>query len=272
MSTRKQLGWPYLAPLRRVITLGVIAVTLSACGGGKWGFPYRIDVQQGNWVTASQVEQLEIGMTREQVRFVLGTPTLQDIFYSDRWEYPYYFKPGYGQDELRTFTVWFDGDQLTRWEGSKQPDRQPFERADSGAADDAQDAEQTQTDTEATQAAEGSAAQPATPPPSPAATPSEVTDGPVSSPILVDNPPMPVPTDSAPADQPAAGQPTDTVPSVEGSIGAGQTDIDPIDDAPMGNSSIGNVPAGDAPTTNKSIGDIPTNTNPMGDAPTTDMQ
>src|SRR5690625_5314372 len=72
-------------------------------------------------------------MTREQVRFVLGTPTLQDIFYSDRWEYPYYFKPGYGDEELRTFTVWFEGDQLVRWDGSDQPDRQPFERADIGA-------------------------------------------------------------------------------------------------------------------------------------------
>lgn len=121
-----------LLHIRNYLILAVLLMSLTACGGGKWGFPYRIDVQQGNWITASQVDQLEIGMTREQVRFVLGTPTLQDIFFSDRWEYPYYLKPGYGDEELRTFTVWFDGDHLIRWEGSKQPDRQPFERADSG--------------------------------------------------------------------------------------------------------------------------------------------
>lgn len=133
MNIKSVLGFACRHGMLKAIAIGAITLSLTACGSGKWGFPYRIDVQQGNWITASQVEQLEVGMTREQVRFVLGTPTLQDIFYSDRWEYPYYFKPGYGEEELRTFTVWFEGDQLVRWDGSEQPDRQPFERADSGA-------------------------------------------------------------------------------------------------------------------------------------------
>ncbi len=71
-------------------------------------------------------------MTREQVRFILGTPTLQDIFRSDRWDYPYFLKPGYGEQEERKFTVWFEGDGLVRWEGDEQPDRQPFQKADTG--------------------------------------------------------------------------------------------------------------------------------------------
>src|SRR3546814_3555106 len=93
---------------RAGLTAGVLTMALTACGGTHWGFPYRPDVQQGNWITAEQVAQLQQGMTREQVRFILGTPTLQDIFRTNRWDYPYYNKPGYGEEEKRQFTVWFE--------------------------------------------------------------------------------------------------------------------------------------------------------------------
>lgn len=119
--------------LRVGLIAGMTALTLSACSGSKWGFPYKASVQQGNWLTAAQVERLEVGMSREQVRFLLGSPTLQDVFHSDRWEYPYYHKPGSGAQELRSFTVWFDGDSLIRWQGDLQPNRQPFEASDSGS-------------------------------------------------------------------------------------------------------------------------------------------
>lgn len=167
-----------LLHVRKYLVLAVLFMSLTACGGGKWGFPYRIDVQQGNWITASQVEQLEIGMTREQVRFILGTPTLQDIFFSDRWEYPYYLKPGYGDEELRTFTVWFDGDHLVRWEGSKQPDRQPFERADSGVQ-------------RSTEQGDAPIIDPADQPdPTRSA---DLPQEPTTSPVIVDTPPAPAP-------------------------------------------------------------------------------
>src|SRR5690606_39167355 len=119
------------------------AITLSACGGTNWGFPYRPTVQQGNWVTAEQVAQLQVGMSREQVRYVLGTPTLQDIFHADRWDYPYYNKPGYGEGQERRFTVWFEGDQLVRWAGDELPDRQPFQCADTGMPDRDDDTDAT---------------------------------------------------------------------------------------------------------------------------------
>jgi outer membrane protein assembly factor BamE len=126
-------GKPLFSTLRTGLAVGALALTLAACGGTKWGFPYRADVQQGNWITAEQVSRLEQGMTREQVRFILGTPTLQDIFRNDRWDYPYYNKPGYGEEEERQFTVWFEGDVLVRWDGDTPPDRQPFEKTDTGA-------------------------------------------------------------------------------------------------------------------------------------------
>jgi len=121
-----------LSTLRTALTVGVFALVLTACGGTRWGFPYKVDVQQGNWITAEQVEQLRSGMTRDQVRFLLGTPALQDIFRDDRWDYPYYSKLGDGDEELRRFTVWFKADLLDRWEGDPQPNRQPFQRADTG--------------------------------------------------------------------------------------------------------------------------------------------
>lgn len=114
------------------LAASVMALGLAGCGSTNWGFPYRATIQQGNWITTEQVAKLETGMTRDQVRFILGTPTLQDIFHAERWDYPYYNQPGYGKDELRKFTVWFENDQLTRWTGDEQPDRQPFQKADSG--------------------------------------------------------------------------------------------------------------------------------------------
>lgn len=127
---------PIFSTLRAGLAAGAIALALTACGTTNWGFPYRPDVQQGNWITAKQVSQLQKGMSREQVRFLLGTPTLQDIFRTNRWDYPYYNKPGYGEEQERKFTVWFEGDSLVRWEGDQQPDRQPYQKADTGASQD----------------------------------------------------------------------------------------------------------------------------------------
>lgn len=117
------------------LAASALSISLVGCGTANWGFPYRATIQQGNWITTEQVAQLEVGMSRDQVRFILGTPTLQDIFHANRWDYPYHNQPGYGQDVLRQFTVWFDQDQLIRWAGSDQPDRQPFEQTDTGTVD-----------------------------------------------------------------------------------------------------------------------------------------
>jgi len=106
-----------------------LTLFLAACSNEKWGFPYRVSVQQGNWITAEQVATLEIGMTREQVRFVLGSPALASVFHADRWDYPYYYQPGTGQPHKRLFTVWFEDERLTRWVGDEQPGVQPFQQA-----------------------------------------------------------------------------------------------------------------------------------------------
>ena len=79
--------------------------------------PYRIDVRQGNYVDQSMVAQLRRGMTREQVRFVLGTPLVVDVFREDRWDYVYLFQPGRGPAEQRVISVFFLDDVLDRVEG-----------------------------------------------------------------------------------------------------------------------------------------------------------
>ena len=113
--------------LKTGLAIAALAVALAGCTGDKWGFPYKAGVQQGNWITQEQVALLQPGMTREQVRFALGSPTLTSVLHANRWDYPYYYKPGYGDAQERKFTVWFENDRLTRWEGDKQPDLQPYQ-------------------------------------------------------------------------------------------------------------------------------------------------
>jgi outer membrane protein assembly factor BamE len=113
--------------LRAALAATAVAVAVAGCTSDKWGFPYKAPVQQGNWITQEQIALLQPGMTREQVRFALGSPTLTSVLHADRWDYPYYFKPGYGAPQERKFTVWFDHDVLVRWDGDKQPELQPFQ-------------------------------------------------------------------------------------------------------------------------------------------------
>ncbi|MFU1908125.1 outer membrane protein assembly factor BamE [Bordetella hinzii] len=114
-------------PVKAVLGTLVLAAALAGCSSSKWGFPYRADMQQGNWITREQVALLQPGMSREQVRFALGSPTLTSVLHADRWDYPYYFKPGYGKAEERHFTVFFENDRLVRWTGDEQPELQPFQ-------------------------------------------------------------------------------------------------------------------------------------------------
>lgn len=70
--------------------------------------PYRIDINQGNYVTQDMVAQLKPGQTREQVRFILGSPLIVDVFHgSDRWDYMYRFQPGHGEPLTRRLVVYF---------------------------------------------------------------------------------------------------------------------------------------------------------------------
>ena len=83
--------------------------------------PYRIDIQQGNFLSQEMVSQLKKGMTREQVRFVLGTPLVTDIFHADRWDYVFYRELPGDKKEQRNISVFFVQDKLDRVAGDVVP-------------------------------------------------------------------------------------------------------------------------------------------------------
>ena len=93
---------------RKIARAGIVSVSLllGAC-------IYRIDIQQGNLLEEDLVEQVEVGMTRSQVQFLLGSPMIADSFHEDRWDYTYFLKQGRSRDvERRWLVVYFEGDRV----------------------------------------------------------------------------------------------------------------------------------------------------------------
>ena len=123
------------------VIAAAFAVALSACSGGFRLSPYRIDVRQGNVVTQEMVAKLRPGMTMDQVRFVLGTPLITDIFHADRWDYVYRFQPGLGEVVERKLTTFFADGKLVRVAGdvSAMAPAEPDGSAEKSAADSPDD-------------------------------------------------------------------------------------------------------------------------------------
>jgi outer membrane protein assembly factor BamE len=76
--------------------------------------PYKIEIQQGNFISQDMVSRLKPGMSKEQVRSVLGTPLLTGIFHAERWDYVYWREQSDGKRESRKLVVFFDGGKLAR--------------------------------------------------------------------------------------------------------------------------------------------------------------
>lgn len=116
-----------------LILLALLIVTLAGCGvNGNFADklkdslrnpldvvqPYKLDIPQGNVITQEMVDKLKPGMTRSQVRFVLGTPLVVDAFRDNRWDYAYTLQKGGKVVESRRVTILFDGDTLKSIEGN----------------------------------------------------------------------------------------------------------------------------------------------------------
>jgi len=94
----------------RALVLLVGSLCLCAC-------IYKIDIQQGNLLKDSDIERVEVGMTRSQVQFLLGTPMVADSFHRDRWDYAYYMKHGKArQVQRRWVVVYFENERVARIE------------------------------------------------------------------------------------------------------------------------------------------------------------
>lgn len=83
--------------------------------------PYKFDIQQGNFVTQQDVAKLQTGMSKEQVRFILGTPLLNDAFHANRWDYVYRLLRADGQTTQSRYTVIFENERLARHGGENLP-------------------------------------------------------------------------------------------------------------------------------------------------------
>ncbi|MGH8765885.1 MAG: outer membrane protein assembly factor BamE, partial [Burkholderiales bacterium] len=83
--------------------------------------PYRMTIQQGNFISQEMIAQLKPGMTKEQVRFVLGTPLVTDIFHADRWDYVFFRELPNGKKDQRNLSVVFEKDKLARIIGDLLP-------------------------------------------------------------------------------------------------------------------------------------------------------
>ena len=96
------------------------------------GCVYKMNIQQGNYLVAESVSQLKEGMTRSQVRFLLGTPMVPDAFDNSRWDYYYFFSSRqYKQPLKRRLTVYFEDERVQRYENQGVPtqtDLQQLER------------------------------------------------------------------------------------------------------------------------------------------------
>ena len=88
--------------------------------------PYKVEVVQGNFVSKEQVEALKPGMSRQQVREILGTSLLTDVFHSDRWDYVFTIRRQGVEPQQRRLTLFFKGELLERYQGDPMPSEEEF--------------------------------------------------------------------------------------------------------------------------------------------------
>lgn len=103
--------------MQRILLTVTIMALLAGCSNLRFPGVYRIDIPQGNFVTEDMLTELRPGMTAEQVRYVLGPPTLQDPFTEGSWRYLMRYLPGEGDPVEQEIVVFFENGQYSHYEG-----------------------------------------------------------------------------------------------------------------------------------------------------------
>lgn len=117
-----QQGAPEVVPEN-----GAQTTTVTPLQKFLWIFsPFRPVIQQGNFVSQEMLAQLKPGMTREQVRFILGTPLLTDLFHGERWDYPFRLAKGNGELTTSRVVIFFKDDKVERFEGGNLPTEKEY--------------------------------------------------------------------------------------------------------------------------------------------------
>lgn len=127
---------PAISQRRPWLLLGAVAASLclgacSSVGDSARGAltavtPYKVEVVQGNFVSKEQVAALKPGMSRQQVREILGTSLLTDVFHSNRWDYVFTIRRQGVEAQQRRLTLYFNGELLERFEGDPMPSEEEF--------------------------------------------------------------------------------------------------------------------------------------------------
>ena len=114
--------------MKKLIRLKVVAIISSILisGCSNFGFPgvYKLRIQQGNVVTQQMIDRLKPGMSKSQVRFVLGNPILQDPLTKERWDYVYTIKVSGEKLKKQSLSIYFEENKLTHFFGNYVPSEQ----------------------------------------------------------------------------------------------------------------------------------------------------
>jgi outer membrane protein assembly factor BamE len=122
-----------LSPIQKIIPLIALLAGCQYVPMLPGLSPYKIDIQQGNYVTQDMLAKVKPGMSKAQVRFALGTPLVVDQFHNDRWDYVYELKKRGRIVEHRRLVITFADDKLVRIDGDVAP-AAPGTAANAGAA------------------------------------------------------------------------------------------------------------------------------------------
>ena len=170
---------PMFAPARwgarwgAIVLIGAGMASCAGTGSRLAGMvtPYKVDVVQGNFISREQVQMLQPGMGRQQVREILGTPLMVSVFHSDRWEYVFTLKRPDVEVQTRKLTVFFKENMLDHVEGDEMPSEAEFVASLSSRRAQAKvpPLEATEAQLERFPKAKPASAAPAAPTPAPAA-------------------------------------------------------------------------------------------------------
>jgi outer membrane protein assembly factor BamE len=104
--------------MRKLLLIALLAAVTTGCG-----LLYRQPIYQGNLLEKAQVEQLQVGMSKQQVEALIGSPSIADPFHHDRWDYTASQRTSRaGGTDVKSMTLWFENDALARWEGEYFPE------------------------------------------------------------------------------------------------------------------------------------------------------
>lgn len=105
--------------MHKLLLVLSIAMVTGGCG-----ILYKQPIYQGNLLEKANVDQLQAGMTKQQVTLLLGSPSIEDPFHHNRWDYTATQRTDrVGRTEIKNLTLWFEGDVLTKWEGDYFPEQ-----------------------------------------------------------------------------------------------------------------------------------------------------